>query len=210
MTAQEIIEMFELYLDDTSELSSAEELALLNRVYKEICRDRPWEFLRTEKTGTLSISVPYIALPDDFLFMADNHGSENESDNAANDDKQKVVFVGTARVPYEVVSFANRRNYKDKSGYCYVDIVNNRLYFTLQPTAADSYEFDYIALPASLATTDEPIFKVAHETIAYGMAVDSYIIQQFEKARSYAPENQQKYLKGITDIAYWNAQLIIT
>ena len=72
MTAEEIIARFNLQVDDSSELSSTEELALLNQCYREIQNDRSWEWLKTEETATTSISVPYIALPSDFRTLSPN------------------------------------------------------------------------------------------------------------------------------------------
>ena len=49
MTAQEIIAAFELKVDDSTELSTSEELALLNRVYQLVCDERPWEILKKKR-----------------------------------------------------------------------------------------------------------------------------------------------------------------
>ena len=206
LTAQEIIDLFNLYVDDSSELSTDEELALLNRIYFKVCRQKPWEFLKTEKAGTLSASVPYVTLPDDFLFFsANNQTTENTTATSATD-SDRVVYVGTGRRPYKVINFSDRYQYENKDGFCYADIANSRLYFTKQQ-AAESYVYDYIKLPAALELDDNPIFPVANDMLAYGMATDSYIIQIFDKARSYAPENNAKYQEGFADLAFYNANL---
>lgn len=46
MLASEIIAKFELYVDDSTELSTQEELDLLNKVYQKVADDRPWEILK--------------------------------------------------------------------------------------------------------------------------------------------------------------------
>jgi hypothetical protein len=209
MKASEIIsDIFELYLDDTTELSSDEELALLNRIYKKICRNRPWEFLKKPATGSIlsSGTTYYITLPTDFAFLAENNQSTDNSVSVNNNSSPKVIFVGSAMKPYQVVNFSDRRQYLNKSGFAYVDLANNRIVFTAQPDGS-TYEFDYIKVPTTLTANDEPIFpEDFHPMIGFGMAVDGFIMQLFEKARSYAAENQNKYNDYLRDLAYYNSQ----
>lgn len=190
MTGNEIIKLFNLILDDTSELSATEELALANRIYKKICI-KPYEFLKKEAIGTLSDTLPYIALPTDFCFIPDTPV----------DDYTKIIYVNNS--PIRIVSFSDRR----QTGVAYVDMTNSRLVLSTQPKA-DVYSYDYIRIPADLTLTTSPVFPVANEVIAFGMATDSFIIQQWDKAKSYAPENQAKYESGICDIDYYNSNLV--
>lgn len=195
MTASEIITAFELYLDDSTQLSSVEELTLLNKIYKKVCRNRPWEFLRKTATGTLSTSVAYVSLPSDFSFFAE----------------PKVVYVIKNGIyeKYEIINYNQKREHLNEDRYCYLDMANSRLVFTLQPTSAYSYEFDYTYMPSDLTTIDSPVLPSDfHPMIYHGMAVEDTIIQQNEKARSYAPENQMKYNDYLKDLAYYNAQFI--
>lgn len=202
MIASDIILKFELQNDDTTDLSSDEELSLLNKVYKKICSDRPWEFLKKQHTVTASTSVPYVALPSDFQYLLSNYDQEDTS-------TLPVVFVGSKSETFEVVSWGKRRTYRDQSGYCYLDIANNRLYFTVQPTSADSIEFDYMSTPPTLALTDTPLIPERFQDMIYhAMCVEDTIIQQSDKAKSYAAENQQKYKSYFDDLCYWNSQLI--
>ena len=138
MTTEDIINRFNRQVDDSSELSSDEELALLNQVYKEIQLLRSWEWLKKSATGTTSTTLPYIALPSDFRAFSPNREYEYQYGNGS------VVFVGTNYQPFRVVSWSNRRNYRDLDGYCYLDIPNSRLYFTKQPTEAKAIEYDYL------------------------------------------------------------------
>jgi hypothetical protein len=39
------------------------------------------------------------------------------------------------------------------------------------------------------------------------MATEDYIIQQSDKAKSYAPENQSQADKWLSKMRYWNANL---
>jgi hypothetical protein len=204
-TAQEIITGFELQIDDTTDLSSTEELALANKICDDIYALLPWEFLKKPFTGTTSTTVDYIALPSDFQYIVQNANYTDASYPAS----RPVVFVGTEYRPYELVSWSDRRQYREKDGYCYVDIVNSRLYFTKQPASSESVEFDYIHIPTHMTLTDSPIFPARfHDAVKYGMAVEDSIIQQSDKAKSYAAENKQLYKGAIDDMRYWNSQLI--
>lgn len=195
MTANQIItDIFSLYTDDTTELSATEELALLNRVYKKICSDRPYEFLKKNVTGAIAAGG-VITLPTDFLCFADNKTESNEGDT-------KVIYVNGS--PYKVVSFSERKSV----GGPYLDLANSRIVFT-DTSITGTYDFDYIKIPADLAVGEEPIFpSLYHPAIGYGMATDGFVIQLFDKAKSYAKENQTKYDSYIADLDYWNASLI--
>jgi hypothetical protein len=204
MTKQEIINKFQLYIDDTSELSSQESSDLFDKIYNRVCSDRPWEFTKKAFTSTTSTSVPYISLPSDFAFLTQNNNAK-EIDTYAD---SPVVFVGTNLRPYKVVSFSDRRSYRDRSDVCYIDIVNSRLVFIVQPTEAETVEFDYCSVPASLVLNGSPVFPARfHDIIYHGMCVDSFIIQQSDKAKSYLAENQAFYNKILGDMVYWNSNL---
>jgi hypothetical protein len=201
MIASGLIIKFELQVDDTTDLSSTEELALLNKIYFKVCSDRPWEFLKKEATGTTSTSVSYIALPSDFEFVLTNYDEEAER-------LAPVVFVGTDFRPYEIISWSDRRRYRDQDGYCYVDIANSKLYFTKQPTVAEAVEYDYKSTPTALTISATPLIPTRFQDIlVHGMAVDDTILQQSDKAKSYAPENQVKYKGIFDDMCYWDANL---
>ena len=210
MTAAEIIAKFELYVDDSTELSAGEELDLLNKMYQKVCSDRPYEFLRKVATGTQSTSVPYVSLPADFGYFAENNTYTDNSVSIDNNAAPKVVFIvkSGAYTPYQIVNFSDRRQYDNQEGYAYLDIANSRLCFTKQPTTAYNYEFDYIAFPATLTLTDTPSFPARfHDVLVHLMAADSMIIQMFPKAQSYAAENQAKANSIMADMQYYNAQL---
>lgn len=208
MLASEIITKFEQYVDDTTELSTTEELALLNKIYQRVCMYRPWEFLKKSATGTLSTSVAYVSLPADFSYFTVNNQYTDNSYPIENNAAPKVVFVGTNYEPYQIINYSDRRQYRNQKGFAYVDIANSRLYFTLQPTSADSYEFDYMSLPTTLTASDTPSIPTRFQDIIYhGMASEDYIIQQFDKARSYQLENEAKYNQYLADMSFWNANL---
>lgn len=192
MTTQEILDFFHLLMDDTSDLSTSEELILANQVYRSICI-KPYEFLKKEDTG--AISSTEITLPTDFMMIPDN---------VVDNYSPKKIYID--KKTYDFVNFSDRRDYEDKIGYCYLDLNNNKIVFTKSTTG--TYSYDYIFIPESLTLTDTPNFPVCNEIISYGMAISSYIIQQFPRAQSYQRENQIKFETLLTDLDYYNSNLI--
>lgn len=194
MTGQTIIDKFNLQVDDASELSSSEELDLLNDVYEEVCDNRDWEWLKVTATGTTSTSVPYIALPADFKKIMPNK------------DGKSVVFVGADYQEYVVIPFSSRRDHRNQDGFCYIDIPNQRLYFTLQPTTAKAIEYDYIKIHSDLTTSSSPLFRSGfHKVLAFGMASRFPQIEQANKLTSYAQENTSLYQAVLHDMAMEDA-----
>lgn len=216
----DIITKFETYLDDSSELSSQEELELANKIYQEICDDRPWEFLKKAATGTLTVSngVATIPVPSDFKNFAENNQATDGAVSTDNNASPKVIFLSTTTgvyTPYQIVNFSDRRQYLNSLGYAYLDLSNNQIVFTALPSVADlSYEFDYIKIPPDLtaATTapySDPLFPARFwDAIYHKMAADDQIIQIFDRAHSYLNENLGRYKEIMSNMALWNANLI--
>lgn len=191
-----IISRFNLQVDDASNLSTDEELALANEVYFDIASDRQWEWLKTTFTDVTSTSLPYINLPANFKEMTQNMNNES------------VVFVGDDFSEYKVIPFSSRREYRGLGGYCYLDVPNQRLYFTLQPTEVKAIEFDYIKRPAALTLSTEPLFNSRHEIISYGMATKFVNIDQEDKNKSsYQKENKVEYDKFMSDMRMEDANI---
>ena len=139
MTIQTIIDdIFHLYTDDTTELSGAEELALANRVYKKICADRPYEFLKSNATGNVVAGI--ITLPADFLYLTENDQSTDISVGQGTS-VSKVIYVGAEETPVRVVNYSDRKNH---TGLAYLDIANSQI--VLPSTTNDTYDFDYIKI----------------------------------------------------------------
>jgi len=197
MISSDIIARYNLQVDDASELSSDEELSLANEVYTEIANDRPWEWLKSTATGTTSTTVAYVALPADFKELSPNK------------DNKSVIFVGTDYQEYLVIPFSSRRDYRNQDGYCYIDVPNQRLYFTLQPTSAKAIEYDYIKVPAALTLNTAPLITTEQfgKLIAYGMAAKFNNIELTEKDKSYQPENKSQYDKILSDLAMEDAKI---
>lgn len=195
MIGNDIIKRFNLQVDDSSELSSNESLALANEVYQDIQNDRSWEWLKTEFTGVTSTIVPYIALPSDFKSLA------------INKDNETIVFVGDTFEEYKVIGFSERRDYRDSTGYCYIDVANNRLVFTKQPDEVKSVEFDYIVIAPALLFSTSPLFKGFDNIISYGMAAKFNPIELTDKSASYQKENQIEYYKLLSDMRMEDANI---
>jgi hypothetical protein len=220
MLGSDIITRFNLQIDDASELSDSETLDIANEVYEDICNDRPWEWLKSSYSGSTSASVPYIALPSDFKLILPNYsglssGSFNNlgvpsgyrPSSYASFANQAVVFVGTTLTPYTIIPHSERRNYLNQDGFVYIDPVNSRLVFTLQPTEVKTVEYDYIKIPAAIEAGTSPLFRSGfHKIIPYGMAARFNPIEGTDKNESYQKENQESYDKILADMAVEDAE----
>lgn len=205
LTVEEIISLFEILVDDSTELSSAEELALLNRVYKKILNDKTWEILKKEYSSTTD-GNNYLALPSDFLYFLENTGYTDNSFDSNDVSAPRAIYV--AGSPLKLINWSDRRQYTDNSGYCYVDMPNSRLYFCNTPDTGKTVSGDYYSKPVDLVAGESPLFTNHNEIIAYGMAVEDMAIQLFEKARSYADQYNARYNSYLTDMSYDNQQLL--
>lgn len=215
MTGEEIINKFHTYTDDQSELSSQEELDLLNNIYQDVYRYRHWEWLKTQKSGTLdsfTSSDSHITLPADFIAFAENANSTDNTEEYQGNASPKVIYIIDSfnnYVPFQIVNFSDRRRYLNQKGFAYLDLKNSKIVFTAKPDYS-SYEFDYIAKPTALGLSDQPVFDSDfHQVLVHGMAIDHEIIQLFDRAHSYAPENRQKYQDYLDAMAFDNAEKLL-
>jgi hypothetical protein len=211
MTGAEIIAQFEQYVDDLTELSTTQELILLNKIYHKICDLRPWEFLKKEKTGTMTTTTT-VAFPDDFSHLLENFNYTDNSISTEINSKPCVVFIssngGSTYNPFRVVNWSDRRQYVNTNGVCYIDYAASVITFPYAQSSGALYNFDYKSVPTNLTTGTSPVFPDRFQhAIYHGMAVDDMIIQLFDKARSYAKENQGAYKDYVDSMALWNANL---
>lgn len=204
ITGQDAITKFELYKDDTTELSSDEELDLANKILTEIYNDRPWEWLRKGFTGPTT-EVGAISLPTDFRNLM-----PNASDDDTNPIMNKiVVYVGAMQAPYTVIPMAARVKYQGLGAYCYLDIAARKLRFVDSLASGTTVTFDYQYKPADIGLNDNiPLPDGFELMVVHGMAIDDDIIQIFERARSYAPENSAKFQMYMTKLARYNNSLL--
>ena len=202
--AQKIITRFELYVDDGTELSTSEELDLLNKIYREVWTDRPWEFSKKGFSGAINGTT--ISLPTDFAYVCENaRYTDMSRSNYIRKSTPKVIWVGDRY--YQLINWSDRKQYEEQDGVCWIDLVNNNLTFPV--SVSGTVEYDYVFFPADLAIDDEPLFPAMfHDVLYHGMASDDYMIQQFDKAKSYAAENRNKYNDWLEKMAMWNMNLI--
>lgn len=225
---QIIIDNFNQDTGFTTDLSTTAQLALANKWYRKVLSDRDWEFLKKSATGTITVTngVATIAQPSDFKQFSINgqatdiavgvgssygYGSQAGPSPIGNA-SPRVIFVAVntgVYQPYQIINFSARNMYANKNGYCYLDVVNKVITFTVTPTGSDlSYSFDYIYMPPSLTLTTTPVFPADyHDIIHHGMATDDVIFQIFDSSRSYAKENAAQYKDYLASLQLYNAQL---
>ncbi len=212
LTGQDIINKFHLYTGDQTEMSTEDELDLANNKYDGILSNRPWNFLKTSAVGNLTPSVDaqgnqiaVLTLPDDFSMFIENNEKTDNASTTYNNASQKVVFVGPNYTPYQIVNWSDRRQFRGSSGFCYPDLANNQLVFTSLPPDL-SYEFDYIKTWDAITLTTSPVFPARFHNMIYQlMAVDSVIIELFDRSHSYAKENQQGADELLSQMKYWDS-----
>jgi len=200
MTVQEIITTFELQVDDLTELSSAEELALFNAVLQETVFNKVWSIFKTSVTGTVVSNE--ITLPTDFAYLYVNRNyTGNMTEN-----QRPVVFIGSTYQPYTVINFEERRQYRNTRGYVYIDMANNKLVFTQTPEDT-AYEFDYIKVPPTYILTDTPAFPSRfHKKFVYDMATQDSIIQMSDKAATMAEMNRMEAKRYFDALCMWDSK----
>lgn len=193
LTGQQIIDRFELYTDDTTDLSSDEELILANDKLRLIYMEQPWEFLRRKKTGTVE-SDGKITTPTDFDEFLENF----TDDPATGEAVMKVVYVN--RSPYLVVPMG-QRNASGFSNVCWIDPSDGKINFAQSPGAGGSYEYDYKTSPDDITVSTSPKLPAEyHPMIVFSMLIDEDIIKKSEKARSNMQDNAvqyQRYMKNL-------------
>ena len=203
MTKAQIITKAELYLDDSSELSGAEFSDLFDKMYNLINTSHTWEGTKVEFSGTASGTT--LALPSDFLYLTANYNHTDASYEAG----RPVVFVGSQYTPRHVVSWSDRRQYRDNANYCWIDYPNSNLVFAKAPNNGDPVEYDYHGQKTSLALDESPWFPFEyHDAIFHLMVSDDYMIQQSPKAKSYANENRAAAEDILNNMKRWNANLV--
>lgn len=210
----DIITKFELQVSDLTELSTQEELDLLNDKYHDVCMERPWDFLKTNATGALTLDATtglyYITKPADFSYFCENNQSTDNTIESSNNASPRVIFVGTGYVPYQVVNYSDRMQYLTQSGVCWLDLTANKIFFPVAPSDLTYYNFDYIKVPADLTTTTTPIFPNRfRKMLWFAMATDNEILQLSAKANSYAPDNRAKYADTLQKMNFWQDNLTI-
>lgn len=195
LTGQEIIQKFEMYTDDTTDLSSDEEISLANDKLRVIYMEQPWEFLRRGKTGAIE-GDGKISVPTDFDEFVENFSD----DPNVSEPLQKVVYIGSSKQPYFVIPMG-QRNALQGSNVCWYDPSTSKITFAQSPGAGASYEYDYKTSPDDITVNSSPKLPAEyHPMIVFAMLIDEEIIKKSEKARSNMDINQiqyQRYMKNL-------------
>ncbi len=198
MTGQEIVDKFKFYTDYPANASDSEALAMANEVYNEILRDRDWAFLNKTHSATVPIVLPYsVDLPTDFYLTVPNW-----------EDGREYVLIGDDLAPYYIVSYQDRNQYKDLTGYTYIDSRQGKLFFTGTPETADTMVFDYIYQPDDIELATSPVFDSKfHMAIVWGMIPRFNIADGTEKSRAYYPESEFKYENTLSEMRLKDARI---
>lgn len=205
MNGQAIIDKAGLYTDDTTELSTQEALDVLNDKYHAVCDDRDWLFLKKSAEGTM-VTTTTITLPSDFASVLENMNATDNSTQQEFGARPVIIFLGILR--FQLINWSDRKRYEDRDGYCYLDIPNNVIVFTVAQSGLLAYQFDYKFVPTDLTLTTSPLFPTRfHSMLQYALATDEMVIQLFPQNRSNEPANEIRYQKKLSDMALWDANL---
>lgn len=200
MKGEEIITKFELYTDDTTELSTAEELELANDKLRLIYQEKDWEFLRKVFSGTTETDGS-INLPSDFDDLMPNHTSD-ETDNFPN---EKVIYSNDKKTIHKLIPQGTRNHYLNDSSICWINRTTNKIEFGASIGSGASVEFDYKHIPTDITINDTPILPSQfHKMIVFAMLLDDDIIQKTDRPniRNY----QIKYDEFMSNLNRYNAK----
>lgn len=199
MIGSEIISRFELWTDDSTELSSDEELFLANQKIRLIYSENQWEFLRKTASGSFSGGFIDVSAMDFDRFMA------NYVDDPTCGSMPDTIVVYVNNNPYKVIPMGSRFN---QSGVAYYDSVNKKI--MILGDASGTYEFDYKHKPVDILTSTAPIFDDQfHLMVVYAMLIDDEIIQKVEKARANFTENSAQFQRIMSNLKSHDSKLVL-
>lgn len=198
MVGSEIIKKFELFTDDSTELSSDEELFLADQKYKLILSENQWEFLRKTSSGSFTGGFIDVSALDFDRFMA------NYCDDPSGGAMPDTIVVYVNNNPYKVIPMGSRFN---QSGVAYYDAVNKKI--MILGDTSGTYSFDYKYKPTALTLVSSPVWdEYFHMAIVYAMLLDDEVIQKVEKARSNMTENAAQLQRIISNMKSHDSKLL--
>lgn len=184
-----------MYTDDTTELSSDEEILLANDKLRVIYMEQTWEFLRKKASGVVGIDG-MISVPSDFDELMENYSE----DPGVSEPLQKVVYIGGSKMPYFVIPMG-QRNANQASNVCWYDPSSGKIAFATSPGSGTVFEFDYKSSPDDITVGTSPKLPADyHPMVVFLMLVDEEVIKKSEKARSNVDVNQaqfNRYMKNL-------------
>jgi hypothetical protein len=201
MTITQILNSFHIFTDDMSELSTEEEIVVLNKAVQTILNDRQWEFMR--KTYTGSVANSEITIPSDFNMFMPNFNDNTE----VNYPLQSVVYISNDKTKYMPHIPYGSRNQKQGA---YIDKQNGKIKFTEILTNGTQIEFDYNYTPVPISTINDtiPLPQEVHHYLGQIMAIDDDIIQKSEKARSNIDQNNKALAQLMSDLRRINTRYL--
>jgi hypothetical protein len=193
MTGQENIDKFHNYVSD--ELDTDFEIQLVNDAKNSIEAE-----LMMEVTKKLNSSASTTAgqtyttariLPTDFYLPL-------------------VIYVGST--PYYPVPFERQQEYRDQTGFYWIDIANENYYLSGTQSASNTiyfyYQYETPDLTADTLATWEPVWKSRfHTLIPLEMARLYWQIDQGEKNRAWTVEYAAEYRRWKGLLQDWDARL---
>lgn len=196
MLAIDIISKFDTYTDDMSELTPGGKLDLLNNKWHWLQRQRKWQW--TIRQAQVLIVNGVILLPGDFRGLL-----PNENENSFN--YPHTFYVGNNFYP--IYRSSQRNRYRDLP---YLDTVNKTIVVPAASGITGTASFDYFAWMPNLeedTDLDDYLDEQYQHILYYKMATEHSIIDQSEKARSYAPENNTLATEILEDMELEDAEL---
>lgn len=196
LTGQQLIDRFNLLIDQQSDLSDTETLRLAQESINEILSERPWMFLVKSETGVLTVGDTEFDLPTDFKELESNA-----------EDNQKILYVGDNASKYLFIDRFRRKDYLDTRGYAFIDYRTLKLVVTKSEESEKGYEFDYIYNPEPITFETSPVIPSNyHEMIVKLMAYKWASIDQTQRNFSYAQENRVAYENDLSSMQIEDAR----
>jgi hypothetical protein len=198
-TGEQIINKFETYTDDTTNLSTEDELSVLNNKLTLIYEEQAWEFLRKVASGSIGVSNK-IYLPNDFNEFMENYDLEG------NGVAEKVVIVGIE--PFLVIPQSQRNN-APYPRVCWINSADNSIEFSVGGLANQNYSFDYKYIPVELKLNTVSALPSGYDEMMpiLQMLMDEEVISKSEKARSNMQYNSMQYQKYLTNLKLKDAKI---
>lgn len=191
MLGSEVKTMFEGLVEDSMDETLTYQL--MNRAKGQVETSQDWEILKkldSSKTALVSDTwnSPGKALPTDFFLP-------------------RKLYVGTDRVPYDLIQFEGAQNFQSVSRKWYIDLRQALFFLTGSVSGSQTLYLYYIYgttdfTAANAGTTTWPFPDRFHPLLAFKMAELWFAKDMTELGRSW----DRKWLKEYRDL--WNDALL--
>lgn len=189
MTGQQCIDKFHNFVSD--ELDSDFELQLVNDGKEAVESELQLEITKKVNTSGSTTagqtSATSRALPTDFYLPL-------------------TIYIGPT--PCYPIPFEKQQEFRDVSGYYWIDLANDVYYLTGVQGSAQTIYFYYQYETPSLSVSTSAVWPERfHKLIPFEMARLYWQIDQGEKNRAWTPEYQADYLRWKHLMQDWDARL---